>query len=117
RDWSPDVCSSDLLLALAIPEFRERFKSTSKEIIVPFDIHLEGNTAIKFTIPKAGEKKNLLELSRKNVAYFKKERMLQYEKLNPEVKTERILKQMQTDLRLNVLPKHIECFDNSNIQG
>ncbi|MBD1434023.1 excinuclease ABC subunit C [Sphingobacterium sp. DN00404] len=109
--------SEEELLALAIPEFRERFKSTSKEIIVPFDIHIEENTTIKFTVPKVGEKKNLLELSRKNVAYFKKERMLQYEKLNPEVKTERILKQMQKDLRLNVLPRHIECFDNSNIQG
>ncbi|PRD52583.1 excinuclease ABC subunit UvrC [Sphingobacterium gobiense] len=109
--------SEEELLTLAIPEFRERFKSTSKEIIVPFDIHIEGDTALKFTVPKAGEKKNLLELSRKNVAYFKKERMLQYEKLNPEVKTERILKQMQKDLRLNVLPRHIECFDNSNIQG
>ncbi|PRD47224.1 excinuclease ABC subunit UvrC [Sphingobacterium haloxyli] len=109
--------SEEELLTLAIPEFRERFKSTSKEIIVPFDIHIEGDIALKFTVPKAGEKKNLLELSRKNVAYFKKERMLQYEKLNPEVKTERILKQMQKDLRLNVLPRHIECFDNSNIQG
>ncbi|RZF58221.1 excinuclease ABC subunit UvrC [Sphingobacterium corticibacterium] len=109
--------SEEELLALAIPEFRERFKSTSKEIIVPFDIHIEENTTIKFTVPKVGEKKNLLELSRKNVAYFKKERMLQYEKLNPEVKTERILKQMQKDLRLNVLPRYIECFDNSNIQG
>lgn len=109
--------SEQELLALAIPEFRERFKSRSKEIIVPFDIYIEGNNALKFTVPKAGDKKNLLELSRKNVAYFKKERMLQYEKLNPEVKTERILKQMQKDLRLNVLPRHIECFDNSNIQG
>jgi len=109
--------SEEELLTLAIPEFRERFKSTSKEIIVPFDIHIQGDTTIKFTVPKAGEKKNLLELSRKNVAYFKKERMLQYERLNPEVKTERILKQMQKDLRLNVLPRHIECFDNSNIQG
>ena len=109
--------SEEELLALAIPEFRDRFKSTSREIIVPFNIHIEGNSTIKFTVPRAGEKKNLLELSRKNVAYFKKERMLQYEKLNPEVKTERILKQMQKDLRLNVLPKHIECFDNSNIQG
>ncbi|NGM66287.1 excinuclease ABC subunit UvrC [Sphingobacterium sp. SGR-19] len=109
--------SEEELLALAIPEFRERFKSTSREIIVPFDIHIEESNMIKFTVPKAGEKKNLLELSRKNVAYFKKERMLQYEKLNPEVKTERILKQMQKDLRLNVLPRHIECFDNSNIQG
>lgn len=109
--------SEEELLALAIPEFRERFKSTSREIIVPFDIHIEENEALKFTVPKAGEKKNLLELSRKNVAYFKKERMLQYERLNPEVRTERILKQMQKDLRLNVLPRHIECFDNSNIQG
>lgn len=109
--------SEEELLALAIPEFRERFKSTSKEIIVPFDIHIDENSEIKFTVPKAGEKKNLLELSRKNVAYFKKERMLQYEKLNPEVKTERILTQMQKDLRMNVLPRHIECFDNSNIQG
>jgi len=109
--------SEEELLALAIPEFRERFKSTSREIIVPFDIHIEESNTMKFTVPKAGEKKNLLELSRKNVAYFKKERMLQYEKLNPEVKTERILKQMQKDLRLNVLPRHIECFDNSNIQG
>ena len=109
--------SEEELLALAIPEFRERFKSTSREIIVPFDIHIEESNTIRFTVPKAGEKKNLLELSRKNVAYFKKERMLQYEKLNPEVKTERILKQMQKDLRLNVLPRHIECFDNSNIQG
>lgn len=109
--------SEEELLALAIPEFRERFKSTSKEIIVPFDIHIDESNEIKFTVPKAGEKKNLLELSRKNVAYFKKERMLQYEKLNPEVKTERVLKQMQKDLRMNVLPQHIECFDNSNIQG
>ncbi|TYR33884.1 excinuclease ABC subunit C [Sphingobacterium phlebotomi] len=109
--------SEEELLALAIPEFRERFKSTSREIIVPFDIHIEENNDMKFTVPKAGDKKSLLELSRKNVAYFKKERMLQYEKLNPEVKTERILNQMQKDLRLNVLPRHIECFDNSNIQG
>src|SRR5690606_17703585 len=109
--------SEEELLTLAIPEFRERYKSTSKEIIVPLDIHIQGDTTIKFTVPKVGEKKNLLELSRKNVAYFKKERMLQYERLNPEVKTERILKQMQKDLRLNVLPRHIECFDNSNIQG
>src|SRR5690606_18871046 len=109
--------SEEELLALAIPEIRSRFKSTSKEIIIPFDIHIEESDDIRFTIPKAGEKKNLLELSLKNVAYFKKERMLQYERLNPEVKTERILKQMQKDLRLNVLPRHIECFDNSNIQG
>lgn len=105
------------LLALAIPEFRERFQSVSREIIVPFDIHIADSDDLKFTVPKLGDKKNLLELSRKNVAYFKKERMLQYEKLNPEVKVDRILNQMKKDLRLNVLPRHIECFDNSNIQG
>ncbi|KGE15468.1 excinuclease ABC subunit C [Sphingobacterium deserti] len=105
------------LLALAIPEIRSRFKSTSKEIIVPFDINIEESGDLKFTVPKAGDKRNLLELSFKNVAYFKKERMLQYERLNPEIKTQRVLKQMQKDLRMNVLPRHIECFDNSNIQG
>ncbi|NQD69497.1 excinuclease ABC subunit C [Sphingobacterium shayense] len=109
--------SESELLSLAIPEIRSRFKSTSREIIVPFDIDIQGNDALKFTIPKAGEKKNLLDLSYKNVAYFKKERMLQYEKLNPDVKTDRILNQMKKDLRLNVVPQHIECFDNSNIQG
>src|SRR5690606_15925593 len=105
------------LLALAIPEIRNRFKSTSREIIVPYDINIQGSDELRFTIPKPGEKKNLLDLSYKNVAYFKKERMLQYEKLNPDVKTDRILNQMKKDLRLNVLPQHIECFDNSNIQG
>ncbi len=109
--------SEEELLALAIPEIRTRFKSTSREIIVPFGIDVETDSLLKFTIPKAGEKKKLLELSLKNVAYFKKERMLQYERLNPEIKIDRILKQMQKDLRLNVLPRHIECFDNSNIQG
>lgn len=109
--------SEEELLALAIPEIRSRFKSTSREIIVPFDIHIEESNELKFTIPKLGEKKNLLDLSFKNVAYFKRERMLQYERLNPEIKTERVLRQMQKDLRLNVLPRHIECFDNSNIQG
>ncbi|TJZ60665.1 excinuclease ABC subunit C [Sphingobacterium olei] len=106
------------LLALAIPEIRSRFKSVSREIIVPFDLEIESVPEyIKFTVPKAGDKFKLLELSLKNVAYFKKERLTQYERLNPELKTERILLQMQKDLRLNVLPRHIECFDNSNIQG
>ncbi len=104
------------LLSLAITEIRNRFNSTSKEIIVPFDIGLEADN-LKFTVPKQGEKKNLLELSLKNAMYFKKERLNQYEKLNPELKTERILTQMQQDLRMNVLPRHIECFDNSNFQG
>ena len=104
------------LLSLAITEIRNRFNSTSKEIIVPFDIDIEADN-LKFTVPKQGEKKNLLDLSLKNVMYFKKERLNQYEKLNPELKTERILTQMQQDLRMNVLPRHIECFDNSNFQG
>ena len=102
---------------MAIPEIRERFKSLSREIIVPFELDIEENERIRFTIPKLGEKKKLLELSQKNVAFFRKERLLQYEKLNPDIRTERILKQMQKDLRMNVLPQHIECFDNSNIQG
>ncbi|MFZ4862427.1 excinuclease ABC subunit UvrC [Sphingobacterium sp. Mn56C] len=106
------------LLAIAIPEIRNRYKSVSREIIVPFDLHVDGlQEYVKLLVPKLGDKRKLLDLSLKNVAYFKKERLLQYEKLNPEVKTDRILLQMQKDLRMNVLPRHIECFDNSNIQG
>lgn len=105
------------LLALAIPEIRSRFNSTSKEIVVPFPLDIAGSDQIRFTVPKVGEKKKLLELSQKNVAYFKKERLLHYEKLNPEVRTDRLLKKMQEDLRMNAPPRHIECFDNSNFQG
>ena len=104
------------LLSIAISDFRARFNSQSKEIIVPFALELQDEN-IRFTVPKLGEKKKLLELSQKNVLYFKKERLNQYEKLNPEVKTERVLTQMMKDLRLNQLPTHIECFDNSNLQG
>lgn len=105
------------LLALAIPEIRSRFNSTSREIIVPFDLGIADDEKMRFVVPKLGDKRKLLDLSLKNVAYFKKERMNQYERLNPELKTERILTQMQKDLRMNTLPRHIECFDNSNIQG
>lgn len=108
--------SDEELLTLAITEFRSRYNSTSREIIVPFDIDLD-DPAIRFTVPKLGEKKKLLDLSAKNVAFFKKEKIDQYEKLNPDVKTERLLTQMMKDLRMNQLPKHIECFDNSNFQG
>lgn len=104
------------LLSLAITEFRERFNSESKEIIVPFEIDLP-DKGIKFTIPKLGEKKKLLELSEKNVLFFKREKLNQYEKLNPEFRTDRLLNLMMKDLRLNQLPRHIECFDNSNFQG
>ncbi|MDR2283451.1 MAG: excinuclease ABC subunit UvrC [Sphingobacterium sp.] len=110
--------SDEELLAIAIPEIRNRYKSVSREIIVPFELEIDGLPAeVNFVVPKLGDKRKLLDLSLKNVAYFKKERLLQYEKLNPEVKTERLLNQMQKDLRMNVLPRHIECFDNSNIQG
>lgn len=109
--------SDEELLALAIPEIRSRFKSLSREIIVPFELDIQEDENFHFHVPKMGDKRKLLDLSLKNVAYFKKERLNQYEKLNPELKTERILSQMQKDLRMNVLPQHIECFDNSNIQG
>ncbi|MDB5001490.1 MAG: excinuclease subunit [Mucilaginibacter sp.] len=104
------------LLTIAITEFRTRYNSHSKEIIVPFNIDLE-DSSIKFTVPKLGEKRKLLDLSQKNVMFFKKEKIDQYEKLNPEVRTERLLTLMMKDLRLNQLPRHIECFDNSNFQG
>jgi excinuclease ABC subunit C len=108
--------SDEELLTIAITEFRTKFHSTSKEIIVPFEITL-ADTNLKFTVPKLGEKKNLLELSHKNVLFFKREKLNQYEKLNPDLRSERILTQMQKDLRLTQLPVHIECFDNSNFQG
>lgn len=109
--------SNEELLALAISELRNRFESDSKEIIIPFKLELENTEELKFTIPKQGDKKKLLELSQKNVLYFKKEKLEQYEKLNPEVRVNRILTRMKKDLRLNQLPRHIECFDNSNFQG
>src|ERR1700759_1334609 len=108
--------SDEELLTLAISEFRSRYDSHSKEVIVPFHPDLD-DASIKFTIPKLGEKKKLLDLSHKNVQFFKKERIDQYEKLNPEIRTERLLTNMMKDLRMNQLPRHIECFDNSNFQG
>ncbi|HET8830349.1 MAG TPA: excinuclease ABC subunit UvrC, partial [Pelobium sp.] len=108
--------SNEELLSIAISEFRSKFESTSKEIIVPFEMELEDEN-VKFTVPKQGEKKKLLDLSLKNVLFFKKDKLEQYEKLNPELRTERLLMQMQKDLRLSELPRHIECFDNSNFQG
>lgn len=104
------------LLSLAIAEIRERYQSQSREIIVP--IHPDWqDPKFTITIPKAGDKKKLLDLSLKNALYFKRERLQQYEQLNPELRTERLLGQMQKDLRLKTPPKHIECFDNSNLQG
>ena len=105
------------LLTLAISEFRSRYNSHSKEVIVPFKIDVEDSSTIKFTVPKLGEKKKLLDLSQKNVLFFKKEKIDQYEKLNPDIRTDRLLTQMMKDLSMNQLPRHIECFDNSNFQG
>lgn len=105
------------LLSLAISEFRTRYNSTSKEVIVPFEMNLDEGSAIRFTVPKLGEKKKLLDLSEKNVQFFKRGKIDQYEKLNPEVRTDRLMNLMMKDLRLNQLPRHIECFDNSNFQG
>jgi excinuclease ABC subunit C len=104
------------LLQMAIIEIRDRFKSTSNEIFVPFDpqLTLEG---IKFTIPQKGDKKKLLELSAKNARYYRLERLKQSEKANPALKTERLLSLMQKELQLPKPPIHIECFDNSNLQG
>ena len=104
------------LLSIAISEFRARYASDSKEIIVPFEMEVEDEN-VKFTVPKQGEKKKLLELSQKNVLFFKKDKLDQYEKLNPDLRTDRVLSQMQKDLHLKDLPTHIECFDNSNFQG
>ncbi|TSD62655.1 excinuclease ABC subunit C [Inquilinus sp. KBS0705] len=108
--------SDEELLTIAITEFRTRYQSHSKEIIVPFDIDVD-DASVKFTVPKLGEKRKLLDLSQKNVMFFKKEKIDQYEKLNPEVRTDRLMNLMMKDLRMNQQPRHIECFDNSNFQG
>ncbi|MFJ1352261.1 excinuclease ABC subunit UvrC [Capnocytophaga canimorsus] len=103
------------LLELAIVDIRERFFSNSKEIIVPFEVTLSEN--LHLTIPKLGEKHQLLELSLRNAKLFRQERFKQVKITDPERHTNRILSQIQRDLHLSVPPIHIECFDNSNIQG
>lgn len=104
------------LLAMGIMEMRERYKSLSREIVVPFDPGIEiGN--VTFTIPKAGERKKLLDLSLMNVKEYKLDKLKRDEKLNPEQKSVRLMTEIQKDLRLPTLPMQIECFDNSNIQG
>lgn len=104
------------LLALGIVEMRERYESASKEIIVPFPVDLPEGYAVQ-TVPQKGEKKKLLDLSRLNVKQYKFDRLKQAEKLNPEQKSVRLMKEIQRDLNLPTLPMHIELFDNSNIQG
>ena len=104
------------LLAMGIVEMRQRYKSESKEIIVPFipDIEL---TNVEFTIPQRGDKKKLLALSEQNVKQYRVDKLKKAEILNPEQRSTRLLKNVQKDLHLKELPLHIECFDNSNIQG
>ncbi|WP_418586095.1 excinuclease ABC subunit UvrC [Phocaeicola sp.] len=104
------------LLQLGIIEMRERYKSSSREIIVPFELDMELNN-VTFTIPQRGDKKHLLELSLLNVKQYKVDRLKQAEKLNPEQRSVRLLKEIQEQLRMDKMPVHIECFDNSNIQG
>ena len=104
------------LLQLGIIELRQRFKSDSKEIIVPQEVEVELD-GVKFTIPKLGDKKTLLELSAMNGKQYKFDRLKQAEKLNPEQKQVRLMKELQEKLHLPTLPYQIECFDNSNISG
>lgn len=104
------------LLLTAIPEIRERFHSKAKEIIVPFDMEWQLNEA-QFFVPQRGDKKHLLELGEMNCKQYKFDRLKQAEKLNPEQKQTRLMKELQQKLQLAKLPYQIECFDNSNISG
>ena len=108
--------SEDEILQLSIIDIRERVKSEAKEIIIPFDIdlHIEG---VRLTVPHHGEKKTLLELSLMNGKQYKADRLKQSDKLNPEQKQTRLMRELQAALHLDKLPYHIECFDNSNISG
>ena len=108
--------SDQELLTLAIAELRERFNSDAKEIIVPFEIETEF-PEVSFLVPQRGDKKQLLDLSLRNVEYYRKEKLKQESLVDPERHTKRILEQMKKDLRLQEEPRHIECFDNSNFQG
>jgi len=104
------------ILGMGIIELRTRFGNEAKEIIIPFipDIEING---VQFVVPQRGDKKKLLELSEKNVRQYKTDQLKQAEKLNPAQRQTRILKTLQNDLHLKEMPVHIECFDNSNIQG
>jgi len=104
------------ILSLAIAEAKSKFKNQTKEIIVPFVPDYETDKCV-FTVPQRGEKRKLLDISQKNAKQYKLDKLKNAEKLNPEQRTMRVLTQMQKDFRLNELPRHIECFDNSNIQG
>src|SRR5690606_15781379 len=107
-------CDDDLL-QLAIIELRQRFHSPSKEVYLPFAVPLQEN--LKVSLPKGGDKHKLLELSLRNAHFYRQDRLKQMRIVDPHRHTNRIMAQMQSDLRLPVEPRHIECFDNSNIQG
>ncbi len=104
------------LLVMGIVEMRQRYGSESKEVIVPFPVE-QFTQNFKLTVPQKGDKKVLLDLSRQNVLQYKKDRLSQADKLNPEQKTTRLMKELQDALQLPTLPMQIECFDNSNISG
>lgn len=108
--------SPEELLVLGIGEMRKRYPSRSKEIIIPFPVELSLD-GVEFTIPQRGDKKKLLDLSRLNVLQYKKDRLNQSDKLNPEQKGVRLMKELQTLLGMEKMPATIECFDNSNSQG
>lgn len=103
------------LLTLAIIEIRERFSLLTKEVLVPFEVDL--GEKISVTIPKLGDKKQLLELSERNARYYRLDQLKQMKIVDPDRHTNRVMAQMKSDLRLSKEPRHIECFDNSNIQG
>src|SRR5690606_16562449 len=107
--------TDDELLVLGIVEIRERFKLLTKEVIVPFEVDL--GEKISITVPKLGDKKQLLELSERNARYYRLDQLKQIQIVDPDRHTHRIMAQMKSDLRLSKEPRHIECFDNSNIQG
>ncbi len=109
--------SKEEMLASAITELRQRFESTAQEIILPFDTGWETGESMTTTVPQRGDKRKLLDLSEKNVVQYKLDKLKRSEKLNPEQRALRIVHGIQKDLHLERPPKHIECFDNSNIQG
>ncbi|WP_289060582.1 excinuclease ABC subunit UvrC [uncultured Zobellia sp.] len=103
------------LLALSIIEIRQRFKSLSRELYLPFEVPVEAH--LKVTVPKLGDKRKILELSERNAKFYRQERFKQIKIIDPDRHTNRIMAQMKKDLHLSEEPRHIECFDNSNIQG
>ena len=103
------------LLALAITEIRQRFNSQSRELYLPFEVTVE--EGIRVTVPKLGDKKKIVDLSERNARFYRQERFKQIKIVDPDRHTNRIMAQMKKDLRLSEEPRHIECFDNSNIQG